>query len=156
MALAWPLIADVVGRIEEGRVHPQVLADHRPQELLIAAIAAADPMLAEDPDVAGLGARRHRHRRNDLVLGIARSLEDHIDLAAGEAGEREIELHIDPGKLAELELEEIEVPAGTERDLVVSEPERALLRLGEAAKRDCRHLGHADATSPPAGGHARR
>ena len=59
-------------------------------------------------------------------------------------------------QLAELELQEIEVPAGAERDLVVGDPERALLRLREMRQHDRRHLGHARAPSPPAAGRGRR
>ena len=85
-----------------------------------------------------------RHRRDHFVLGIGRTLEDHVDLAGGEAGERKVEIDVEHRQFAELELQEIEVPAGAERDLVVGEPERALLRLREMRQRDRRHLGHAE------------
>ena len=85
-----------------------------------------------------------RHRRDHLVLGIGRSLEDHVDLAGGEAGQRQVEIDVEHRQLAELELQEIEVPAGAERDLVVGDPQRPLLRLREMRQRDRRHLGHAD------------
>ena len=78
---------DIVGRIEEGRVDPGPFPDHRLQEARIAAVAAADAMLAENPDVAGPGARRDRDGRDDVVLGVGLALEDHVDLAAGEAGD---------------------------------------------------------------------
>ena len=99
-------------------------------------------MLAEDPDVAGPGAWGRRHRRDHLVLGIGRALQDHVDLAGGEAGQREVEIDVDHRQLAELELQQIEVPAGAERDLVVGDPQRALLRLREVRQHDRRHLGH--------------
>ena len=85
-----------------------------------------------------------RHRRDDLVLGIGRAFQDHVDLAGGEAGQREVEVDVEHRQLAELELQEIEVPAGAERDLVVGDPQRPLLRLGEVRQRDRRHLGHAE------------
>ena len=54
----------------------------------------------------------------------------------------EVEIDVEHRQLAELELQEIEVPAGAERDLVVGDPERALLRLREMRQHDRRHLGH--------------
>ena len=135
---------DVVGRIEEGGVDPGIGTDHRLQEGRVAAVAAADPVLAEDPDVAGPGAGFRRHRRDHLVLGIGRTLEDHVDLAGGEAGQRQVEVDVEHRQLAELELQEVEVPAGAERDLVVGDPERPPLRLREMRQHDRRHLGQAD------------
>ena len=118
---------DVVGRIEEGGIDGTV-ADRRLQEPEIAAVTAADAVLAEDPDVTRPGPWAHRHRRDQLVLGIGRALQDHIDLAGGEAGQRKVETDVDHRQLAKLELQQIEVPAGAQRDLVVGDPQRALLR----------------------------
>ena len=58
LGIGMAVDADVVGRIEEGRVDPRAVADHRLQEREIPAVAAADAVLAQDPDVAGLRARR--------------------------------------------------------------------------------------------------
>ena len=136
---------DVVGRIEESGVDRSAVADHRLQEAEIPSVAAADPVLAEDPDVAGPGARRHRHRRDHLVLGISRTLQDHVDLAGGEAGQREVEADVEHRQLSELELQQLEVLAGAECDPVVGEPERALLRFREVRQHDRRHLRHPSA-----------
>ena len=156
LGIGMAIDPDVVGRIEEGGIDDRAVADHRLQEGEVAAVAAADAMLTEDPDVAGPGAGGHRHRRDHLVLGIGRTLQDHVDLAGGEAGERKIEIDVEHRQFAELELQEIEVPAGAERDLVVGDPERALLRLGEMRQHDRRHLGHARSPSRRAAGRGRR
>ena len=113
-------------------------------------------MLAEDPDVAGPGPGRHRHRRDHLVLGIGRALEDQVDLAGGEAGQREVEIDVENRQFGKLELQKLEVPAGAERDLVVSDPEGALLRIGEMRQRDRRHFRQAEPPWPRAAGRGRR
>ena len=62
LGVGMPVDPDVVGRIEEGGVDRGALADHRLQELEVAAVAAADAVLAEDPDVARLCPRACRAR----------------------------------------------------------------------------------------------
>jgi hypothetical protein len=123
---------------------PSVLERKLRQEARVAAVAAADPVVAEDPDVAGPGAGFGRHRWDHLVLGINRTLEDHVDFAGREAGEREIEVDVEHRQLAELELQQVEVPAGAERDLVVGDPQRPLLCLREMRQDDRRHLAQTE------------
>jgi hypothetical protein len=136
--------AHVIGRIEKGRVDPRVLADDGREEGGVAAVATADAVLAEDPGITWPRAGRGRDRGDDLVLGIGSPLEDHVDLAAGEAGQRDVDVDIDPGQLAELELQEVEVPAGAEGDPVVGQAQGALLGLRKTGEHDGRHLRHAE------------
>ena len=113
---------DVVGRIEEGGIDRRAAAHHRPQEGKVAPVAAADPVLTEDPDIAGPGAGDRRDRRDHFVLGIGRTFQDHVDLAGREAGQRQVEIDVEHRQFGQLDLEEIEVPAGAERDPVVGDP----------------------------------
>ena len=110
-----PVDAHVVGRIEEGRID-MLLPTTRPG-MPIATVAAADPVIA-NPDIArpgpgGLG------NRNDLVIGspppsgLCRSRRSRTR-------HRQIEIDID--KLRQFHLENFQIPAGIERDLVVGQP----------------------------------
>jgi hypothetical protein len=60
----------IVGRIEKGCVDPRPIADDALQKSGIATIATSHPVIAENPDVARLGSRRCRNRRDNLVIRI--------------------------------------------------------------------------------------
>ena len=132
--------AHVVGRIQKGRIDARVLANDLVQEREVAAVAAADNMLAEPPDVAWPRSRGGRNGRDHVVLGIL-GPQQQIEFAGGEPGEAQIE--IKRGKLAKLLLEQVEVPPGIEGDLVVGQAQGALLGLAQADQLDRRHLGQA-------------
>ena len=133
----------IVRRVEERRVDLRALANHATKEVGIATVAATDAMLAQHPDVAGLRARVRGHRRNDLVIGIGAAVQQHVDLAGREPRDAQVHIDVDRGQLAELDLQQIDVPARALRDLVVGEPQRPLLRVAEPDEFDGRNLGHA-------------
>ena len=135
---------DVVRRIEERRVDRGAVADDGTEEHRVAAIAAADAVLAADPDIAGLRPWVGRHRGDELVVGIGLTLQHDVDLAAREPGQRQVEIDIENGKLGELELEDVEVPPRAKRELVVGKAQRALLRVGQVRQRDRRHRAQPD------------
>ena len=64
------------------------------------------------------------------------------DLQLAEAGQRQVEA--EALQLAELEAEQLVVPAGVQRQLVVGNDQRPLLRLAQAGKLDDRHRRHAE------------
>jgi len=134
----------VVGRVEERGVDRRALADDAAQEGRVPAVATADAVRAEAPDISRPGSRRPWHGRHHLVIGIGAAIEDDVDFARREAGEAQIDFQIRRGELAEFGFEQLDVPASVQRDLVVGEPERALPRLVETSERDRRHLGKAD------------
>ena len=72
----------------------RALADDLLQELEVAAVAAADDMLAEQPDVARPRSRGGRNGRDHVVLGIL-GPQQHVELAGGEAGDGQIEVEIE-------------------------------------------------------------
>lgn len=61
---------DIVGRIEEGSIDQNVLADDLAEKSHVSAIAAPDLVFAENPDVAGFRSRFGGDRGNDIVVGI--------------------------------------------------------------------------------------
>ena len=63
----------VIGRIQEGGVDLGVVADDLLKERDVPAIAAADAMSAEFPDVAGLRPRFGGDLRDAIVVGIVGS-----------------------------------------------------------------------------------
>jgi hypothetical protein len=145
---------DVVGRVEERGVDRPVLADQGLEDQ-VPPVAAADPMLAQDPDVARLRARRLGDGRNGLVVRIAAAVENDVDLAGRETGRRQVEGDIEGRKFGKVELQEVEIPPGIERDLVVGQAQRPLLGLAEPAQDDGRDFLHPQ-DSPLAPGRARR
>ena len=130
----------VVGRVEEGSVNLRTFANHALQEVDVAAVAASEPMFSKYPDVTDLGPRLDGDSRDDFVVGIVGGLQYDIDLSRRKAGQREIEVDIDRADLVQLKLEDLEVPAGIERDLVVGQPQRLLLGIAEPFEGNRRHL----------------
>src|SRR6516225_6108315 len=135
-----PADPHIVGRIEESRIDPRPVTNDPLQKSGIAAVATSDPMLAENPDIAWLRPWRYREGRDHLIIGIGGRREDHVDLAGREAGQRGIDIDIDRSEFAQFQLQDFDIPAGIESDLVVGNPERPLLDLGEAGQGDGRDL----------------
>lgn len=141
LGIGMPVDLHVVGRIEERRVDRLAFSNDRAQELEVVSVAAADAVIAKLPDVADLCARLQRNRRNDLVVGIRGLAKHDIDLAGAEPGERQVHLELGQRQVGQLELEDLEVPTCIERDLVVSEPQRLLLRFAEPGQLNHRNFG---------------
>ena len=76
--------------------------------------------------------------REMIVVRVVRTRKGDIDLPHREAREAEIEVHV--GEIAKLQLQEIEIPARTERDLVVGQSQRALLPIGQSCEHNGRNL----------------
>ena len=87
--------------------------------------------------------------------GSLAAFEHHVDLAACKASERQVEVDIERANVSQLEPQDLDVPPGIERDLVVGEAKRLLLHLRQAGELDGRHFGQAHlpgrAQSPMAG-----
>jgi hypothetical protein len=132
--------SDVIGRVEECGVDPRTLADNSPQKPGIAAIAATHPVLPKDPDVARLCPRLRRDRRDDLVFGVRRRRQNYINLAARKTGQCQVDIDFNRVELAQLQLQNLRIPAGVERDLVVGNAQRPLLGIGETGQSDHRYL----------------
>ena len=59
-------------------------------------------------------------------------------------------------EFAQFQLQDFQVPAGIERNLVVGDPERSLLGLREAGQDDSRDLGEPQSPARPEAGHGPR
>ena len=129
--IGMPVDAHVVRRVQESGGDRGALAGHRLQELCVAAVAAADPVIAKDPDITGSGARGLRHRRDRLIVGIRRAFQRHVDLAGRETRDRQVEVDVEYRQLAQLQLQKVEIPAGAKGKLVVGKPERPFLRVAQ-------------------------
>ena len=138
----------IVGRVGEDQV--DALAAEQPLVVLAPAGVAADqPVTAEQPEVAHVGDGRLAHRRDEVLgrlcavrVGVPRGIQGHVDLSQAEAGEFDLEVEID--QRLQLDGEQLLVPAGVERQLVVGEHIGPPLRLGEVGKPKRRHPFHAD------------
>ncbi len=86
-------------------------------------------MIPEYPDISCFGSRGFRDSRNDLIVGICLPLQNYIDLTGREAGQGHIHIDIKGGEVREFQLEDFHIPSGIERDLVIREPQRPLLRI---------------------------
>jgi hypothetical protein len=117
-----PADPHIVGRIEESRVDTCPVTDDPLQKSGITAVTTSDSMLAENPDIAHLRFGRHRKGRDDLIIGIGSRREHDVDLAGREAGQRGIDIDIDRSEFAQLQLQDFQIPARIESDLIVRDP----------------------------------
>lgn len=131
---------DVERRV--GEDHPGALVVH--QRLVgrcLQGRAAIEAMLAEEPKVACLRNSRPGLRLRDLVLvfpiGCGLLVQDEVDLAGGEAGEREVEVEV--RQLLEFDRQQRIVPAGQLRELVVGDDIGTPLGLAQVLEADDRH-----------------
>ena len=120
------------------------LVEAAPNVGRVGAVAAEKAMLAEEPDIAGLSDGSLGWFGNVVGIGKAGDADLHQarHLFIAEAGEGEIEAEI--LQRLELSLEEFEVPAGIERQLVVGDDVGLLLGLAQAGEFDHRHLRQAE------------
>ena len=135
---------NVVRWIQERGVDPCPRTHHFLEKRQVSSVAAADPMLPRNPDVAGSRSRLDRNHRDDFVVRIGCPIKDHVYLADRETGQGQIDAEIE---FRQLDLQQLEIPPRPEGDLVVGEPQGALLRFGEARQRDGRHFGKAQCLS---------
>lgn len=131
----------IVRRIEERRIDRLAFADDRTQEVEIPSVAAADAVLVELPDVPDACAQLGRDCRNHLVIGINLLTQHDIDLTPAEPGQPKVHVELGQRQFGELELEDLDIPAGIQGDLVVREPQRLLLRFAQTDKLDHRDFG---------------
>ena len=113
-------------------------------------IAAQQPVLAQDPDIAGhrdCGLRSLRHRVIVGVagvdfLGVAKQI---FDLVIGESDQVEIEAVL--LERGHLDAQHLLIPSGVECQPVVGQHQRAALGFGQVIEDDDRDLGHAQFAS---------
>ena len=84
--------------------------------------------------------------RLNLVFPLRRfgSLDEKIDLGHLKSGRRHIELDGDLDQMLQFDRENIGIPAGSRRQLIVSQDVRAFLVVAEMLDADSRNLSHAD------------
>ena len=124
----------VVGRIGEDEVGPRPV--HQRLEVDLAArVAAQQAMAAEPPEIAVARDRRAGCEGNCIVrpigtvgIRLARLVDDEVDLGQAEAGQLDVEVEVD--QRLQLDREDLLVPAGIERELVVGEHVGPPLGLG--------------------------
>ena len=93
------LIADIVAKRAE------LFQNVALEALEVPAVPAADPMLAEDPDVARSAARCRPDRRDRVIVRILAAAQEHVELACGKARHRKVEVDIERRQLREFDLE---------------------------------------------------
>lgn len=120
--VGMPVDPDVIGGIKKSRIDPVPVPDHRLQEGKVTAIAAADAVICEPPNVAGLAARGHCARRDDVIVRVSAVAQEHVELTRREPGDAEVEVEVEASEFSQLHLEQVQVPAGVDRDLVVGKP----------------------------------
>ena len=137
----------VVGRI--GEDHPRLLAVHQPtDDVGVERVAADQPVRPELPDIARPAARRPGLGQ-PVVLGIAgllrrQPLDQAVDLRDREAGHADVEAEIVGEERLQLFGEQVLVPAGVQRQLVVGEHVGPLLGRGHGLDADAGHRRHAE------------
>ena len=122
-----------------------LLTAHQRLEVDLASrVAAEQAVPAKQPEVAA--ARDRRTGRDDdcvvssiaaIGIGLARFVDHEVDFGEAEPGQLDIELEVD--QRLQLDGEDLLVPPGIERELVVGQHVGAPLGLGEMRQRDGRH-----------------
>ena len=137
----------VVGRV--GEDHPRLLAVHQqPDDVRVERVAADQPVRPELPDIARPAARRPGLGQ-PVVLGIAgllrrQPLDQAVDLRDREAGDADVEAEIVGEERLQLLGQQVLVPAGVQRQLVVGEHIGPLLGRRHGLDADAGHRRHAE------------
>ena len=128
---------DVIGRVGEDQV--RTLVSHEGADRLsVSGVAADEPVSSQRPNIAETGHGRVLvGQGRDLVLAFRRGawralfgvVQENVDFGEGEAGELDVELNVNEG--LELDRQDIAIPAGVLRKLVVGDHIGAALRLGQ-------------------------
>ncbi|NKA37083.1 hypothetical protein GO300_05143 [Ralstonia solanacearum] len=145
----------LVGVGRRGKAQRGLLARHQGRDhRAVGGIAADQAVLAQEPDVARPG---HRHRRccghvvrlirfriaRPIVLSFAQLVsQQRVDLGVIETGQGQVVAGV--SEFREFQRQQFLVPARIERDTVVGEDQRALLRRRQVGQLDHRHLVHAE------------
>ncbi len=107
--------ADVVRRIGQHHASLGAVHQHR-MNRRVEAVAAEEPMLADQPEISGPGDSRTVQRLDDIVfLVLGRRLrsigDDNVDLADREADDADVEGKVDGAEIVELGGEDGEIPS---------------------------------------------
>ena len=103
----------------------------------IGSVAAQQPMRAEQPKVAQPGDRRTAEFRQRVACCVLSGigLQQQVDLGGLEAGEGQLEIDLELADVAQLEGEQLLVPAGKLGQPVVGDGVGPLLRLRQLPRR---------------------
>jgi len=149
------VIADAVWRIAHEQVRPRPVQSLR-NRFRVRGVAAHQPMAAESPDIAQ--ARGRVRGCLGGVIGVCQAAranrEQRVQLSEVETGERQVEP--DVAQFAELDPEQVVVPAGRERQTVVGQDVGLLLRWAEVGPTRSPEPRSCPASAPRAGGRGRR
>ena len=138
-------VVHVVGRIEEGHVR-QAAGQDLLHHLYLGGIAAKQTVGAQQPDITGNSDCGLRRFRNGIFVGLAlgnlfRFAQQGLEFRIGKAHQIEIEIFL-PERF-QFHPEHLFIPAGIERQPVVSQHQRAPLRFCQMVQDDNRNFGHA-------------
>ena len=100
--------------------------------------------------------RRQARRQPGLAFGGVSRSRQNVDLGHLEAGDRDVEIKIEPGQVLQLDLEDLRIPAGLLGELVVGEDVGALLCVREMLEPQCTAQSRGRAASRPPRGRGRR
>ena len=147
-AADMPVDRNVVRRIGEHQVDRLVAEQCR--IVRVAPRVAADQLVApEQPQVAAACHRVEGHCRDRIVgsrqgfrARLASVVEDEVDLGKAEPGQRHVEFEVD--QPLQLDCEDLAVPAGVQRQLIVGNHICPPLGLGEVRQRHGWHRGQAE------------
>ena len=138
----------VVGRV--GEDHLGLLAVHQGcHDMAVERVAADQPVRPKLPDIARPAARWAVADGKQVVRGIAglfrsQPFDQAVDLGDREAGHADVEVEIDRQQSLQLLGQDLLVPAGIERQLVVGKHIGPLLLRRHVLEPDAGHLGHAE------------
>ena len=131
---------DVIGRVGEDQVC--TLVSHEGADRLsVSRVAADEPVSSQRPNIPETGHGRVLvGQGRDLVLtfrwdawrALFGVVQENVDFGEGEAGEFDVELHLNEG--LEFDRQDIAIPAGVLRKLVVGDHIGAALGLGEVGQ----------------------
>ena len=138
----------VAGRISEDKIHPLTI-EKTIKALAPSGVATEQAMSIEQPQIARAGGRRHRLGQGRRLIGefalrigtaSPRLLEHEIDFGQREAGNlnAEVEVH----ERLKLDGEQLVVPTGVKRQLVVGDHVGLPLSLIEVRQPQRRHALH--------------
>ena len=133
------------------RLHVAQQPVHR---LPVRGIPTEQPVRTQQPEIAGARDRCVRNLRCVLFPWIGTVLQQRVDLACLEAEPGQVDTKL--GQVADLQRQQVPVPAGLIGEPVVGEDVGPALRLGQVSEFDHTAPGPCRAAVRPAAVHARR